>query len=743
MHAKQAEFAAADSTDWDAALACADADASAYSIAYSVTFSDADSDESPAASKLGAPPWRSSGSYARAHARPYASAADRYADSDVSSPEEEAVRWSDADAVALATWAKGAARQAEAEQKLAAAPTSISLKDLCISSLPSCALRALPGLTSLCISGNRFDDLDELGGQLSKLAALVDLDVSRCQLPRLPIFGSLMPQLTRLDASANCLSSSFGLAQFVGLRWLSLADNRLRCLEQVDALRSLEELDVSHNRLGPTPHAALRAAAACPQLRVLHVVGNPVSECAAHHVQLSEMIPSLHLVDGRLVQRTRTVGSLAVARPCGPGYGQLSRQRAIGAAIAARVSGPGYAQLTRSRSAQSLRAVTPARLSPPVVSRAGPPPSPPRAAVESQSVRRAASPATRAAGPAMCVDNLAARRAGSPAARRADSPAPRVASPAARAARPAMRSDSPAARQADSPAAGRVDSSAARADSPAARLVDSTAARAASTTASAVASAAEARGRPCDSRPCTPPLGVAAAQRGYAIGGGGTPQRPARGRGRAASCGRAVEPIWEQEAATKARRPPRAGGFGRIGSLLQVQAAQAEQPEPALAAKPPAMDSDLAMGLGELLEERRRVLARLAARLGKEDGSRSRCTPTSSPRPGRSTPRGSPPRGLARPTPRLATSWLESACASEEEEVISQLGKASASPLETSDAAALADSVRAAARLPERGATPWPKREGSISEGSLQALSASLREGLRRKEALLAQLRQL
>jgi len=49
----------------------------------------------------------------------------------------------------------------------------------------------------------------------------------------------------------------------------------------------------------------MRAVAACAQLRVLSVTGNPFSSARAHHVQLTDLIPSLELIDSRRVQTLR------------------------------------------------------------------------------------------------------------------------------------------------------------------------------------------------------------------------------------------------------------------------------------------------------------------------------------------------------------------------------------------------------------------------------------------------------
>lgn len=52
---------------------------------------------------------------------------------------------------------------------------------------------------------------------------------------------------------------------------------RLSAAQQVEMLQRLQELDLSHNKLGPTAQAALRAAAGCSHLRVLRIVGNPLA----------------------------------------------------------------------------------------------------------------------------------------------------------------------------------------------------------------------------------------------------------------------------------------------------------------------------------------------------------------------------------------------------------------------------------------------------------------------------------
>lgn len=192
----------------------------------------------------------------------------------------------------------------EAFGRLAHRSTTLNLQDLHLSSLEPLCLQSLTSLKTLVLSGNEFADAHVLAHSLGHLRALTELDISRCHLKELPVLEHLQ-QLRRIDASGNALKTSRGILYCSDLRQVLLSHNQLRRVEQLETLNHLEELDVSHNRLGPTTLAAMRAVAACSRLRVLLVAGNPFSSTRAHHVQLTDLIPSLELIDGRRVQTLR------------------------------------------------------------------------------------------------------------------------------------------------------------------------------------------------------------------------------------------------------------------------------------------------------------------------------------------------------------------------------------------------------------------------------------------------------
>ncbi|CAE8683192.1 unnamed protein product, partial [Polarella glacialis] len=123
--------------------------------------------------------------------------------------------------------------------------------------------------------------------------------------------------LTQLDASGNLLESTRALQHCSRLRRLLLARNHLRKIEGLGGMHQLEELDVAYNLLGPTPGASLHMVGGCTRLRMICVAGNPFAESVfavsrprPHRQQLSDLIPSLELIDGQPLEEERPSGEV-------------------------------------------------------------------------------------------------------------------------------------------------------------------------------------------------------------------------------------------------------------------------------------------------------------------------------------------------------------------------------------------------------------------------------------------------
>lgn len=208
-------------------------------------------------------------------------------------------------------------------RKLSQGRTSLNLQDLQLRSIAPLGLESLSALRSLSLAGNHLTEAPSLQESLSHLVGLTELDISRCRLKSLPLLEH-NSNLTHFNASENLLTSSRGLVYCMSVRFLLLAHNRLKRVDQLETLQNLEELDVSHNRLGPTAQAAMRNVAACARLQVLRVKGNPFAEVAAHRAQLTNLIPSLLVVDDRKLQTGVGRRSNSVGR--GAGYAFLAKR---------------------------------------------------------------------------------------------------------------------------------------------------------------------------------------------------------------------------------------------------------------------------------------------------------------------------------------------------------------------------------------------------------------------------------
>ena len=160
-------------------------------------------------------------------------------------------------------------------------------------------------LTTLCLSGNAFGNMEDLSRQLSGLRNLRSLDLSSCRLEALTCLPKLA--LEKLDMSNNFLSSSAGVARCARLHHLTFAKNRLTKTDQIEMLLNLSALDLSENRL--SSRQLLRPLAACSLLESLQIHGNPLSQ-SKHRAWVASMFPALIWLDEDVLrpQRLRRKG---------------------------------------------------------------------------------------------------------------------------------------------------------------------------------------------------------------------------------------------------------------------------------------------------------------------------------------------------------------------------------------------------------------------------------------------------
>jgi len=173
--------------------------------------------------------------------------------------------------------------------------------------------RAIPAsLTSLCLSGNAFADMENLSHQLAGLRSLTSLDLANCGLSTLPSLPRL--QLERLDVSDNSLSSSTGVAKCSSLRWANFSKNKILMTDQIEMLLELRTLDLSQNRLA-SQQLALRPLAACTKLECLYLEGNPLARSKKHRAMISSLFPSVILLDGHALRPQRLPRKHAAPSP--------------------------------------------------------------------------------------------------------------------------------------------------------------------------------------------------------------------------------------------------------------------------------------------------------------------------------------------------------------------------------------------------------------------------------------------
>ena len=158
-------------------------------------------------------------------------------------------------------------------------------------------------INSLLLRGNELADIKALQLPALGLLHLTKLDLSYNLLTESIPHNSLPKSLSYLDISGNGIDNLDGLIGCPHLRVVIASDN---CLKSLGNLPSkLEEIDLSENLLSSVIN--FRLLSFCPNLRVVHVSGNPMSanqlvQCRA---TLISVLPNLKQIDDTMVSNSK------------------------------------------------------------------------------------------------------------------------------------------------------------------------------------------------------------------------------------------------------------------------------------------------------------------------------------------------------------------------------------------------------------------------------------------------------
>jgi len=131
------------------------------------------------------------------------------------------------------------------------------------------------------------------------LPRLQSLDLSGSVLSSLRDLGYGLLQLTRLDIS-NCGLNSFdGTSGLPAIRVLIADGNMIQRVDPLAELVHLRVLKARNNRISEL--GLLSFLGMCPQLQEVELQGNPVCRLALYRSLLARSVPTLQLLDGRVL----------------------------------------------------------------------------------------------------------------------------------------------------------------------------------------------------------------------------------------------------------------------------------------------------------------------------------------------------------------------------------------------------------------------------------------------------------
>jgi protein TilB len=136
-------------------------------------------------------------------------------------------------------------------------------------------------------------------------SSLIELSLHQLGIERIELLNRVCPRLQILYLQNNLIERLENLTRMRDLRYLNVALNNIRVIENLHSCEALDKLDLTVNFIGiDRLRESLTHLALLPKLRELYFTGNPCTQFSAYRQLCVLELPTLQRLDGSDVTRS-------------------------------------------------------------------------------------------------------------------------------------------------------------------------------------------------------------------------------------------------------------------------------------------------------------------------------------------------------------------------------------------------------------------------------------------------------